>query len=141
MRCSDCGTAMKPLMTSWFCPNDCDKVKESPYVLCWTPLKGEGPYNWDNVYLSLNPPSREGYAGWWTCESRARPVAAIFKKTQLRPALSKTMRIVRQGAGSPRLYWACSPFWSLEEVLDWVERLDRYAKSLLKDLTEQRQLG
>ena len=36
MKCPKCGAAMKPLLVSWFCPNDCDKKKavevETPRV-------------------------------------------------------------------------------------------------------------
>lgn len=42
MKCQDCGTEMKPLATSMYCPNDCDrKVEEeidpekTPQMIFW----------------------------------------------------------------------------------------------------------
>lgn len=30
--CEDCGREMKPLLTSLYCPNDCDREKSTPKI-------------------------------------------------------------------------------------------------------------
>lgn len=42
MKCPDCGTMMKPLATSLYCPNDCDRAvteeidpEKTPQVIFW----------------------------------------------------------------------------------------------------------
>ncbi len=51
MKCPDCGTEMKPLATSMFCPNDCDRKvtehielekTEKIYFLDRLPAQGVG---------------------------------------------------------------------------------------------------
>ena len=58
-KCPDCGIKMKPLVFSFFCPNDCDKKKEDKRI-SFKVLEGRGPneilvYSDDMGMLAIHP--------------------------------------------------------------------------------------
>ena len=57
--CKDCGTPMRALATSWYCPNDCDrKPKASPDMGLWGKVRRKMPRAealfWDTLASELS---------------------------------------------------------------------------------------
>lgn len=66
-KCKDCGTELKPLFNSWYCPNDCDtpegqarnKAKKeaeakNQYEEAIKKLQG-APIMWPNFFVPVQP--------------------------------------------------------------------------------------
>jgi hypothetical protein len=72
MKCTQCGGAMKPLFTTWFCPRDCDRPRQAKAAEDWS-------------WVDKVPSSRRGRAPDFTFQWGTQTWAAWYGTADAQP--------------------------------------------------------